>query len=366
MNQEKLGYIEAISLITIVIINKVILILPQNIIATTGSSAWLNTLYVSIIAILITWLITFLYKHFQGRNIFEISHFLGGNTLKITLQILYIIALFIVPIYVLKNTCESLKVIYFKSSPLIYILLFFLISSLVANHFSLKVIAKTNTILMILSFLGIAVILVSSSKYFSFDRLFPILGYGTKRTFVSGLESLFSFSGIGYIFLLSPLIDKTEKFKKISLVSIIISGIYLFFSVTCILLSFSTKGGESFSLYLLSRNVEFGRFVQRVDAIFILFWIISIILYISFAIHFLIDIFKKLIKVTDSRYINYSVHLLILAFLLIPCTLAQFNYWVENLFKIFVFAVLYFLSILILILANIKFKLTKTRKDLNT
>lgn len=368
MISEKLGYIEAISLITIVIINKVILILPQNIISSTGPASWINTIYVSILAVLLAWLIVFLFKPFKGQDIFHVCHFLGGNALQILVEFLYIISLLIVPIYVFKNIAESLTTIYFATSPLLYILLFFLISSMIANHFPLKVLAKANTILMIVSFLGIVLILISSAKYFSFDRLFPIFGYGYKQTFITGLDSLFSFSGIGYLFLLYPLIDKTEKFKKISIISIIISGIYLFFSVTCILLSvsFSTKGGESFSLYLLSRNVEFGRFLQRVDAVFILFWIISIILYISFVIYFAIDIFKRLTKISDSRYINYSMHLLILAILLIPCTLAHFNAVVEKLFRFSIFGLIYILSILILALANLKLRFTNKRKDFST
>ena len=366
MKSEKIGFIEAVSLITIVIINKVILVLPQNIISLTGSGAWLNAIYVSIIALLITWLITALFKHFQGKNIFEISSFLGGNFLKIIIEILYLITLLIVPIYVLKNISESLITIYFNTSPLLYILLFFIISSVVANHFNLKTISKANTVLMFASFLGIAAIIILSAKHFSFDRLFPILGYGPRKIFVTGLESLFSFSAIGYLFLINPLLDKTKKFKKISIISIAISGIYLVLTVTSILLSFSLslKGGESFSLYLLSRNVEFGRFVQRIDAVFILFWIISIILYISIALNFAINIFKKITHIVDTKYVNYSMHMLILAILLIPCTLAKFNGIVENIFKYLVFIVLYFASILILILANIKLRFLNKRKDL--
>ena len=358
MQTEKFGYIEAISIITLVIINKVILILPKEIISNTGSAAWINTIYVSIIAVLLAWFISFLFKNFQGMDILDVSAFLGGKTLKTLIGILYIFLLILVPIFVLKNFTETLKAIYFRNSPLIFILLFFIVSTTIANYFSSKVLAKANLILMALSFLGIALILISSFKNFSVDQIFPILGYGVKETFGTGLLSLFSFSSIGYLFLFGPLLDKPQDLKKISILSIIASGIYLFSTVICILLSFSFsfKSGESISLYLLTRTIDFGRFIQRIDAIFIFMWIVSTILYICFAIHFAIYLFQKLTKISDSSCINYTVNLFILAVLLIPVGISTFNNIVGTMHKFITFALLFIGSTLILILANLKFR----------
>lgn len=364
MNTEKLGYMEAISIITIVIINKVILILPKEIISATGSAAWLNTLYVSIIAVLIAWFISFLFKKFQGYDILDVSEFLGGNTLKTIIGLLYVFLLLLIPIFVLKNFTETLKAIYFRTSPFIFIVLFFIVSTTIANHFSLKVLAKANLILMVLSFLGIALILIASIKNFSVDRFYPILGYGFKETFISGINSLFSFSGIGYLFLFSPILDKPDSLKRVSILSIAASGVYLFSTVACILLSFSFsfKSGESISLYLLTRTIEFGRFVQRIDAIFIFMWIVSTILYLCFAIHFAIYLFKKITKISDPSCINYTINLFILAVLLIPVGIATFNNIAGALFRILTFALIFFASTFILILANVKLKFINKKK----
>lgn len=366
MKYEKISYVEALALIIIVIINKVILILPREIISSTGSSAWLNVLYISIIAVLIVWFIAHLFKKFQGCDILDVSEYLGGHTLKTIIGLLYIFLLIIVPIFTIKNFVEMLKIIYFRTSPLLYILLFFIVSTTIANRFSLKVLVKANMFFMTLTFLGIAVILVSSIKDFSMERIFPLLGYGYKETFFTGLSNLFSFSAIGYLFLLSPLLDKPAEFKKISILSITISGIYLFLTVTCILLSlsFTFKADESFPLYLLTRNFTYGRFVQRVDAVFILMWIISIIIYTSFAIYFIIYLIQKLTKINDTRSLNYTVNLLILAILLIPVSLATFTEIVGTVFKFATLAILFGASILILIFANLKHKLTNKKGNI--
>lgn len=49
---QKIGTVEAIALIVTIIINQIILNLPDVIISTTGSSSWINVIYISIIAII--------------------------------------------------------------------------------------------------------------------------------------------------------------------------------------------------------------------------------------------------------------------------------------------------------------------------
>ena len=269
---------------------------------------------------------------------------------------------------VIKNFSETLQVIYFKTSPTIYIVLFFIVSCTIANRFPLKVIAKTNLIIVPVVFLSILIILISSIQEATPERIFPIMGYGVDKTFVSGLGNLFSFSSIAYLLFLNPVISKTSQFKKISIISITISGIYLFLSVTCILLSlpYTMQSGESFSLYLLTRNLQYGRFIQRMDAIFILIWIISTISYVSIAVNLSINIFRKLTNIVDTSSINYSINLFILSLLLIPVSFSALSNFIGNVFEVGCLIMIFGVSVLILILANFKVRYLNKKKNLIT
>lgn len=365
MSTEKISYIEAISLITIVMINKIILNTPKDIIAKTGPSSCLNVIYISILAILTVCLIAYLFKKFPGKDILDISQILGGKMLKTLIGIAYIILLIILTASIIKSLSETLRIIYFRTSPILYISLFFVISSIICNRFSLKVIAKANLMIAPIIFLSIIIILASSIKNFMPERIFPILGYGIDNTFFSGLSNIFSFSGMLYLLFLPPLFDKPDKLKQMSIVAITISSIYLLLSVACLLLSlsFTMHSDESFSLYVLTRNLEFGRFIQRVDAIFILVWIIAIISYINFPISLSIYIFKKLTNISDTNSFNYSINLLILGLCIIPIEYAVFanliGKFLQNWFLILFFGI----SIPILILANLKISFRNLSKN---
>ena len=366
MKPEKIGYVEAIALITIVMINKIILNTPKDIIAKTGSSSCLNVIYISIIAIVIALLISVLFKRFPGYDILDISQFLGGKFLKFIIGTAYIFLLIILTASIIKSLSETLRTIYFRTSPILYITLFFIVTSIICNRYSIKVIAKANLIIAPIIFLSIMIILASSVRHFMPQRIFPILGYGVDKTFFSGLTNVFSYSGLLYLLFLPPLLDKPDKFKRMSVISITISSVYLLLSVACLLLSlsFTMHSDESFSLYVLTRNLVYGRFIQRVDAIFILVWIIAILSYINIPISLCIYIFKKLTNISDTNSFNYSINLLILALCIIPIEYAFFtkiiSQVVQNYFLVLFFAV----SLPILILGNLKlFFISKSRKE---
>lgn len=356
MTTEKISYVEAIALITIVMINKIILNTPKDIIAKTGPSSCLNVIYISIIAILTVCLVAYLFKRFPGKDILDISKFLGGKPLKFIVGIAYMILLIILTASIIKSLSETLRTIYFKTSPILYITLFFIVSSIICNRFSLKTIAKANLMIAPIIFISIIIILASSIRNFMPERIFPILGYGIDNTFFSGLTNIFSFSGMLYLLFLPPLLDKPNKLKRMSIVAVGISAVYLFLSVACLLLSlsFTMHSDESFSLYVLTRNLEFGRFIQRVDAIFILVWIMAIVSYINIPVFLCIYIFKKLTNISDTNAFNYSLNLLILAICIIPVEYAFFSNvvgkFVQNWFLILFFGV----SLPVLVLANLK------------
>ena len=83
MNNIKLSNLESIGLVLIIIINHVILNFSKSIIANTGSASALNILFIGIIVLLFVQLLLFLFKHFSGQDILDVSQYLGGKILKV-------------------------------------------------------------------------------------------------------------------------------------------------------------------------------------------------------------------------------------------------------------------------------------------
>ena len=162
------------------------------------------------------------------------------------------------------------------------------------------------------------IMFLSTAKNFVFERFFPILGYGIDETFFSGITNIFAFGGISFLYFINPLLKDYKKFKPIALVSIAISSLYLFFSVASMLLvfSFSSSSDQTISIYSLTRTIEYGRFLQRVDAIFILVWILLTLSYVSIAISLCLAIFKKVSNISNSKAMVFSFITLVFGIML--------------------------------------------------
>ena len=73
---EKIGTIEAIALIVIVVMNIIIQSFPKLLIQKVGQSSWINVVFISVIVALFVYVILKMYKPFGG-NILDLSNFLA-------------------------------------------------------------------------------------------------------------------------------------------------------------------------------------------------------------------------------------------------------------------------------------------------
>ena len=113
------------------------------------------------------------------------------------------------------------------------------------------------------------------------------------------------------------------------------------------------------SLFLLSRQIELGRFLQRVDALFIFLWIFAIFSYLSFIIFIINRIINKLIPLTNEKMLSYSTCSMLFGISLIPVNISHIHFIENTLYRYLIIAFVFVLGLLILILAN--FKKRKTR-----
>lgn len=358
----KIGKFQAISLILIVMVNKILLNLPKEVIKQSKTGAPVTIIYVGIIALLVALLISLLFKKFPDEDIIDISKFVGNKPLQILTGLVFILLFSTIIITVIYEFTNLLQVIYFPTTPVYLLLLAFFLCMAVANHVGLKSILKTNSIVVILMLLSLVVIFLGTVKNLEIARIYPILGTNISNTFLKGTENLFAYSALLYLFFLAPLLKNKKDFKKIALISTLITGLFLLFTITTLLtiFPFITHSEEVLSMYLLTRCIEFGDFLQRTDAAFILLWIISAFSYLSISLNFITRIFGKLTNCTASNSYSYSFLGILFGLLILFQNQSLFKFLETTFYKYYIWGTL-ILSLLILIIANFKRKETSSR-----
>ena len=310
---KKIGMFEATAFIIITIINYTMLNTPKEIISKTASGAWLNMIFIIALTIIFVIFITKLLKKFPFMDIVDISEFLGGKVFKIIVSTIFVIALFFTLIYNLQNFTNALQVIFLQDSPMIYILLFFLVGIIFANRLGFNAIVRVNLVITGLLLLSVLIIFFAPIKDYTFENLFPILGNGISETFFEGLGNIFVFSGLFYLLLLPPLLEDQKSLPKIGVIAVVISGVYLLLSLLNLLMLFRfiIDSEEIVSLLLSTRIISFGEFFQRVDALFTFLWTFSYLSYLSIGTFFVTYIIKKITNISNQNVLTYGIALLI-------------------------------------------------------
>lgn len=365
MTIEKIGKIEAISLILVVVLNEIVLNVPTTIILSTHSGTTLNLIFIIALAIAFTLLICKLFKPFPGKDILDVSEYVGGKILKTTIGILFILFLIFLSSLSVRYLANSIKVIYFANSPLVFILLFFLVPALFINKFGLKAISGVNLIFMPIFLISFIFLMISAYEHFTVERLFPILGNGFFDTFIAGSTNIYAFTGLAHLYFMPALLKDSKDFKKVSIISIVISSFFLFISTLSLIMAFPaiTSTDETLSIYLLTRLAEIGGFLERLDALFVFIWVIALISLLSLAFFFILQIFKKISKIEDSKALIGPLGLIILANCLVFRNLSTLKFLARVIYKYSTLILIFGIAFIILIIANIKYKKNKLRNS---
>ena len=361
MLNSKIGTVEAIMLILTIVISHTILSLPKTILSTTKSATIINLLYVSLIAIFLAYVIYRLLKNFPGLDLIDISEFLGGKLLKNIIGTIFMLFFIISSALLLRNFCEVLKIVYYPLTDILFIIALFIIAICIANYFDFNATLKVNLVIIPLVLASIIFLFFSNITEFTYQRIFPIFGEGLWNTFVLGISNLFSFGGIAYLYFLPPLLKEPEKMKKISLIGVGVSAIYLILCISTILFMFSffLNTNEISILYSATTHIDFGTFLQRLESIFLLIWIIVFCCYLSIVLNFSITVFKKLTNVQNPKSLISLFGLLFFAIALIPKNLAISEFFESKVYPYLVLGIVIVMGISILILANLKLKRKK-------
>lgn len=363
MNAKKLGKFEAICLMVIIIINVIVLNIPNMIMLSAGSGAIINIIYIGILGILFSILLSKLFAKFEGKDILDISEYLGGKFLKIFVSISFIVFILVLAIIGVRYLSRNIKIIYFNQSPLVFLLLFFIIPAVVVNKLGLKAISGVNLVFIFIILASLLILFISSYKNFTMSKIFPILGNGLNEIFFMGTTNIFAFTNFALLFLLPSLLKRTSDFKKVVVFSTTISAIILVFCIATFILTLPavTKSDEMLSIYLLTRMVGFGNLLERLDAIFIFAWIITLLSSLSIGIFFIIRTFNKMLNLQDEKALASPIGLAILGGCLSIKNYPQIKFLGTYIYRYGFIILIFGIGFGVLVLANLKLK-RKNRK----
>lgn len=358
MNERKLENYQAVAIIVIVMLSHIILNLPNHLINQTGSASILNLLYVFGIVLFICWLVTKFFKLFPNSDLIDICEYAGGKVARNIYTIALIVYLFTVSAFVIRIFAESLVLIYFPNMDVDMVILIFIIITSVMNILGFKSISRAAVIIFPIIIVAFIFVFVSSAPSFMPQRALPILGYGVSDTFFVGLSNIFAFSSALVITFLAPYINDGNRMTKISFISIIIYGLSILGGVITMLFVMPsvTDMNNTLAVYILAKRVTLGNFIQSIDAVFILVWIMLIFTYLAIIMHFILASFKRLVPIKHEISMVYSFSAITFIISMLPKNTSDIDFFESIVYKYASIIFVFLISFTILICGYIKKK----------
>ncbi len=324
-NEGSFGTYEAICLTSLIMITKVFYTSIAVIIKSLGTAAWYGTIISCLIGLVFFMLIYLLMKRFPGNNIIQIFEAVLGKvagkfvTLLFAAYILY---------YAASNLREFIEMIKAYNLPYtppsILIFGFIAVASIVA-FWGLEGIVRISTLIFIPVLIGIAIILLLAIPYYDADYLKPYGGYGIMNTLITSFLRSSAYEEFFILTIIINSIHGIKSFKKIGIISILISGAVFSVSLLCYLMAFLySEGSENLSgIFQLSRLIYFNRYIQRVESIFLFIWVIASLVAVSTSFYISIHLYSKTFKIPNHRPVIIPFAFLLFMVALIPSNISE-------------------------------------------
>ena len=257
--------------------------MPMAFIKTAQFAASLTTLLGGSFSIFVIFLIArFLLKHISG-NILDAAQSVFGTAGKIIASSLLFLYLVLSAVFTLSDFSKLIALIAFPTSPMWYICGFLILGAVIGALGNLRAVIRLHGFFVPLILIVFALLLI-----------FTIFPFGSADTTqnapqnlspsINNLLSQISLYGdILLLFLIAP----TKESRKYLAKKIGYSGICSLALNTLFILAFTLKIPASvaqngqFPVYLLMKEVYFGRFFQRLDAMILLIAALSAMLYLA-------------------------------------------------------------------------------------
>lgn len=359
--EEKIGNKEAVCFIVIAVLNGLVLNTNKIITKNCGSSSLINSIFVCMLALIIVFLMCKLVKKFPSSDILDISKYLGGKVLQFIVGVLYICYFGFITAVLLRKISDCLQIIFYPMTDIIFIVLLFVIAAGIISRLGKSGAFKSSLVIFPV-IAGITVLVfLGNTKNFDLNNIYPILGTGVNSTFISGATNLVAFMGSSYLYFLPAYLSNPEKFKKISVSSMIIASFFFIIITATVLFMYHTtlSNSELFPLYIAVRYIEFGSFIQRMDSTFLLISTLVFISYLALNTTICTNIFKKISNLSDNKPIIYPYLLYIFSISISIKNNPNLEFLENFVFKILFFAIPICISFSILVFANLKKSFSK-------
>jgi spore germination protein (amino acid permease) len=319
-----IGVYEAASIGIIFIITKIFLPFQRSLAELGGTAAWIIVLIGAALCPLTWWAIRgVLQNATEGSTLIEATEEIWGSLIGTLLNIIYFCFFFMITFLVLREFSELLTSDILPRTPINIIQISLLISIAFMAHSGIEAIGRLCWIAIGLIVGSVVIVLMGGLMTHSeINALSPFWGTGRAEVFKYGIIKSSLFSEMLVFGFLLPRLRKKQEWGRAAWWCILISSIMLFATTIVYLFVFPypTAIRLNVPMFEVSRLIIFGRWIQRLESLFLIAWLISAVIKLAIGLYCAAATLSQVLKLTKVKPLIFPLSLLVYAFALLPAS----------------------------------------------
>ncbi len=278
----RMGVAEGIGLTFVVMLPRVFLTSPAVTISSVHNLAWTAPLINWVVTLAVFWLLAKSTVH-MGSDLYDVSRRLLGRPGAWVLALSYAALFILDAASLLRQFAENTLLTALPAAEFRLIIFWYILFAAVLVYFGIEGIARAAYLVMPFIVGGVAAVVLLLAPFYDVYRLFPWQGAGLWTAARRGLELAGLNFGVLLLLVLAPSFQKPSTIMTAAFFGGGVSALLRTLVILFFLLAFGVGVGmeKMLPFFEMSRLVYLSRYVQRIEALFIVIWVITGLLAIA-------------------------------------------------------------------------------------
>jgi len=324
-----IGKWEAVFMLVNLFCLKVLTVYPSFLNTLSGTGGWLAAVCGSLLGLLITWIIAFLYRKNTDKSYPELIQSRFGSKTANVVVLLAITSLTVTFSFFTDFIVNSLSVTHFSMTPKWLICLLLLLPAIHGAYKGVGASVRITALFGIVTLIFFGVTFLSVMGDATGANLFPVFG----RDYPSFLKgAFFSMTVFSDFFLLLFIMPNIEKKKDILFIwkgTALITAVIFILTVIMVQSSFMPEGYSTVSAVdRAEAYVKIGRYYARTERLFSVVWLVSYLCSFCVYFSFITELAHNLIGF-DRRFVITAAGVVVFVMTLGSPTLSHTMTWLS-------------------------------------
>lgn len=298
----KLGVADGIALVFVIVMPRVFLSTISNLLEQDGQIIWLAMLIYTVVPLGALLMMIYVHNRVSG-NIFMVCQQLIGKIGAWVVVLSYSVMFLSNSTLILRLYAEYTLETALPRAEFQLVIVWYAVSAGIICYLGVEALTRTSSIVMPFSIGGLSIVLLLLMPFYIVYNLTPWQGNGIMQAVNTGISGAGYNVGVLSLIMLAPAFQNTQTIKKAALYVLAYTGILRIFFILVYIMVFGISVGaeKTMPLFELARLVYLNQYLQRMEALFIVVWVMIGLLAIAGSLYIGLYLMAVLLKLPAFR-----------------------------------------------------------------